>query len=43
MMISILNMAMVQLFTMVAERHSWDSFGILVAVDGPTIARLIHK
>jgi len=39
MMISILNMGMVQLFTMVAERHWWDSFGILVAVEVPTIDR----
>ena len=41
-MISILNMAMVQLFTKDVERLSWDSFGILVVVEVP-YGRLIHK
>ena len=39
MMISILNMALVQLFTMDAERPLWDSFGILVEVEVPTSVR----
>ena len=43
MMISILNMAMVPLLTVDVERLSWDSFGILVALEVPTIVGLIHN
>ena len=39
MMISVLNMALVQLFTVDVERPLWDSFGILVAKEMPTSAR----
>ena len=39
MMILILNMALVQLFTVDVERPLWDSFGILVEMEMPTSVR----
>ena len=37
MMISILNMALVQLLLMDVERTLWDSFGILVALETTSV------
>ena len=39
MMTSILNLALVQLFTVDVERPLWDSFGILVAMEVQTSVR----
>ena len=39
MMISILNMAMDQLFSVDVERPLWDSFGILAVMERPTSVR----
>ena len=39
MMISISYMAMVQRFTMDVDPPLWDSFGILEALEVPTVVR----